>query len=127
MPLPRGRKSRPTMFSKTELFPLDCPPTTAICGRSISFPPMNEKVPKVFTNNGEDFLDVIDHGDQSLHSKIGSFSIHGFNLQDLFVEIWEFGSFRISMGWVTKMELCLISDIQEYLLQFVNKHISKVE
>mmetsp|Transcript_21622 Transcript_21622/g.69619 ORF Transcript_21622/g.69619 Transcript_21622/m.69619 type:complete len:219 (-) Transcript_21622:130-786(-) len=30
MPLPRGRKSRPTMFSNTELLPLDWPPTTAI-------------------------------------------------------------------------------------------------
>ena len=30
-------KSRPTMFSNTLLFPLDCDPTTAICGRSIGF------------------------------------------------------------------------------------------
>jgi hypothetical protein len=56
IPVPRGRlggvlvdvasdtsqatsthKSRPTMFSSTELFPLDCDPTTAICGRSIGF------------------------------------------------------------------------------------------
>jgi hypothetical protein len=38
---PRGTastyKSRPTMFSSTELFPLDCDPTTAICGRSMGF------------------------------------------------------------------------------------------
>lgn len=30
-------KSRPTIFSSTELFPLDCEPTTAICGRSMGF------------------------------------------------------------------------------------------
>lgn len=30
-------KSLPTMFSKTELFPLDCDPTTAIWGRSMVF------------------------------------------------------------------------------------------
>lgn len=30
-------KSRPTMFSRTELFPLDCEPTTTICGRSMGF------------------------------------------------------------------------------------------
>lgn len=28
MPLPRGRKSRPTMFSRTEDLPADCEPTT---------------------------------------------------------------------------------------------------
>ena len=33
-PLPRGRKSWPTSPSKTELFPLFCPPTTMICGNS---------------------------------------------------------------------------------------------
>ncbi len=54
MPVPRGKlhsqyqrhlpslkpmsyKSLPTMFSSTELFPLDCDPTTAIWGRSIGF------------------------------------------------------------------------------------------
>jgi len=31
----RTYKSRPTMFSNTELFPLDWLPTTTICGRSI--------------------------------------------------------------------------------------------
>lgn len=30
-------KSRPTMFSSTELFPLDCDPTTAIWGKSMGF------------------------------------------------------------------------------------------
>jgi len=30
-------KSLPTMFSNTELFPLDCDPTTAICGKSMGF------------------------------------------------------------------------------------------
>lgn len=30
-------KSLPTMFSNTELLPLDCDPTTAICGKSIGF------------------------------------------------------------------------------------------
>lgn len=34
MPVPRGRKSRPTMFSKTELLPLDWEPITVICGKS---------------------------------------------------------------------------------------------
>lgn len=30
MPLPRGRKSRPTIFSSTEDFPDDCDPTTTL-------------------------------------------------------------------------------------------------
>lgn len=34
MPVPRGRKSRPTIFSKTELLPLDWEPMTAIWGKS---------------------------------------------------------------------------------------------
>ncbi len=34
IPEPRGKKSRPTKFSKTDDFPADCPPTTAICGKS---------------------------------------------------------------------------------------------
>ena len=34
IPEPRGRKSLPTKFSSTEDLPADCPPTTAICGRS---------------------------------------------------------------------------------------------
>lgn len=34
MPLPRGKKSRPTMCSRTLLFPDDCDPMTTICGRS---------------------------------------------------------------------------------------------
>ena len=34
---PGPYKSLPTMFSSTELFPLDCEPTTTICGRSIGF------------------------------------------------------------------------------------------
>lgn len=33
MPVPRGRKSLPTRFSRTELLPDDCDPTTTICGR----------------------------------------------------------------------------------------------
>jgi len=37
MPDPRGKKSRPTMFSNTELLPLDWEPTTTICGKSIGF------------------------------------------------------------------------------------------
>ena len=32
MPVPRGRKSRPTRFSRTELLPVLCVPTTAIWG-----------------------------------------------------------------------------------------------
>jgi hypothetical protein len=56
MPLPRGRKSLPTMFSRTEDFPDDCEPTTTyrmlatrvnmqrrrhtICGRSSESLPM---------------------------------------------------------------------------------------
>lgn len=35
-PDPLGRKSRPTMFSSRELFPLDCVPSTAILGSEIS-------------------------------------------------------------------------------------------
>ena len=34
MPVPRGRKSYPTMLSSTLLLPLLWLPTTAICGRS---------------------------------------------------------------------------------------------
>lgn len=34
MPEPRGKKSLPTKFSNTDDFPADCPPTTAICGKS---------------------------------------------------------------------------------------------
>ena len=34
IPEPRGKKSLPTKFSKTDDFPADCPPTTAICGKS---------------------------------------------------------------------------------------------
>lgn len=37
MPVPRGRKSRPTMFSSTDDLPLDCEPTTTIWGRSMGF------------------------------------------------------------------------------------------
>ena len=33
----RAYKSLPTMFSNTELFPLDCDPTTAIWGKSMGF------------------------------------------------------------------------------------------
>ena len=35
MPLPRGRKSRPTIFSSTEDFPEDWEPTTT-CVREVS-------------------------------------------------------------------------------------------
>jgi hypothetical protein len=35
-PDPLGRKSRPTIFSRSELLPLDCVPSTAILGREIS-------------------------------------------------------------------------------------------
>ena len=34
-PEPRGKKSKPTMFSRRELFPLDCVPKTAILGSEI--------------------------------------------------------------------------------------------
>lgn len=34
IPVPLGKKSRPTMFSSTELFPLDWEPITVIWGRS---------------------------------------------------------------------------------------------
>lgn len=34
-PEPRGKKSKPTMFSSKELFPLDCVPNTAILGSDI--------------------------------------------------------------------------------------------
>ena len=33
IPAPLGRKSRPTIASRTEDLPLDCPPTTTIWGR----------------------------------------------------------------------------------------------
>jgi hypothetical protein len=32
IPLPRGRKSRPTIFSRTDDFPDDCEPTTTLRG-----------------------------------------------------------------------------------------------
>jgi hypothetical protein len=32
IPLPRGRKSRPTIFSRTDDFPEDCEPTTTLRG-----------------------------------------------------------------------------------------------
>lgn len=35
IPVPRGRKSRPTTFSSTLLFPELCEPITTICGRSM--------------------------------------------------------------------------------------------
>ena len=35
IPVPRGKKDRPTIDSKTLLLPEDCPPTTTICGKSI--------------------------------------------------------------------------------------------
>jgi len=34
-PEPRGRKSKPTIFSRRELLPLDCVPKTAILGSEI--------------------------------------------------------------------------------------------
>lgn len=34
-PEPRGKKSKPTIFSKSELLPLDWVPKTAILGREI--------------------------------------------------------------------------------------------
>ena len=40
MPVPRGRKSRPTMCSSTEDLPEDCDPITTICGRSNGCFPM---------------------------------------------------------------------------------------
>ena len=40
MPVPLGRKSRPTMLSRTLLLPDDCDPTTTICGRSTGVDPM---------------------------------------------------------------------------------------
>ena len=52
-------KSRPTIFSSTELFPLDCDPTTAIWGKSIlgctyryhqpSAPSSTPKLPEIHT------------------------------------------------------------------------------
>ena len=78
IPLPRGRKSLPKIFSKTELFPLDCPPTTAIWGKSIGFPPKYENGEKGHTYNGKDFLNIINDRNQSLHSKITLIFIHCF-------------------------------------------------
>ena len=37
MPVPRGRKSRPTKFSRTEDLPADCEPTTAIYSKVMPF------------------------------------------------------------------------------------------
>jgi hypothetical protein len=37
IPVPRGRKSLPTIFSRQDDFPLDCEPITVICGRSTGF------------------------------------------------------------------------------------------
>lgn len=71
------------MFSNTELFPLDCPPTTAICGRSISFPPIRQHNARTSTNNREDFLDIVDNGNQSLHSKIRLSGIHCWISKDI--------------------------------------------
>lgn len=43
MPVPRGKKSRPTICSNTEDFPEDCEPITTICGRSNGCLPMAAK------------------------------------------------------------------------------------
>lgn len=60
------------MFSNTELFPLDCEPTTAIWGRSIGFwtwgaiSEGSERVGRSYTyaHGGEDILELVDESDQ---------------------------------------------------------------
>lgn len=93
MPVPRGRlqpqyqyqlqslmhmsyKSLPTIFSSTELFPLDCDPTTAICGRSMGFWTCGGGIVSlgrsegnpclIFThsNSCEDILQLVDKGNE---------------------------------------------------------------
>lgn len=68
-------KSRPTMFSSTELFPLDCDPTTAIWGKSIGFCTWWEHgvsggwgrscTVETHANSGEDILQLIDERDKA--------------------------------------------------------------
>jgi hypothetical protein len=72
-------KSLPTMFSRTELLPLDCDPTTTIWGKSIGFCTCvahvrsERGVPMLFgwmgdttyTNGGEDILKFVDEGNES--------------------------------------------------------------
>ena len=75
----RAHKSRPTIFSKTELFPLDCEPTTAICGRSMGFctylEDQREAPPAAwgdsrggratYSYGSEDILELVDECDQA--------------------------------------------------------------
>lgn len=64
------------MFSSTELLPLDCDPTTAICGRSIGFctyrgsvsaswSPSRVRVPTTYADCGEDILQLVNEGDEA--------------------------------------------------------------
>ncbi len=71
------------MFSKTELFPLDCDPTTAICGKSIGFWTCNYREPhqsgnlralksflgsqhrSTYSDCGEDILQLVDKADEA--------------------------------------------------------------
>ncbi len=62
------------MFSSTELFPLDCEPTTAIWGRSIGFwtcrakndqPLLSERKPGItYSNCCKDILQFIDESNE---------------------------------------------------------------
>ena len=76
IPLPRGRKSLPTMFSNTELFPLDWPPTTANWGKSIGLPPTDQLRVQSCTDYWKHFLNIINDRNQSLHSKITPIITH---------------------------------------------------
>lgn len=51
-------KSLPTIFSKTELFPLDCDPTTAIWGKSIGFWTCGDGIVSYLRGNSERVLEA---------------------------------------------------------------------
>lgn len=72
MPLPRGRKSRPTMFSNTDDFPDDCDPTTT-CTCQRARPRLAMfciaynlwQIQRVVSNRVEDkILKLVDHAEQ---------------------------------------------------------------
>jgi hypothetical protein len=60
------------MFSSTELFPLDCDPTTTICGKSMGFwtwrlrqtVALIAMTTSTYTNCSEDILKFVDEGDK---------------------------------------------------------------
>ena len=75
MPLPRGRKSRPTMFSRTEDLPDDCEPTTTYTAvstfvdrKSVCRSDYNlRKIERIIANGVEDkILELVDNTKQVL-------------------------------------------------------------